>query len=133
MNKYECMLANLHYVNKGMTGRNAQIKETLSGGLAYDFDIQPVIEGLVKFFRTCFKKTIYFEAEISGYTIGKSADRLYFFQFNYDDMEGETIHVYKCDKYGHFNSLEDGQIISQKKFITNFKAFAAEMIEAANN
>lgn len=133
MKNYDSLSADLFYTNKGMTGLESYMKETVLGVLKYDFDIDPVIAGLVKFFKSCFKKRIRFETEIHATIAGECTDRLFYFVADVGDLENGTIQVFQCDENGVFDRLEDRQVLSQACFIKNFKALTEDLKKNAQN
>ena len=133
MKNYDSLSADLFYEGKGMTGLESYMKETVLGVLKYDFDIDPVIAGLVKFFKSCFKKRIRFETEIHATIAGERTDRLFYFRFDVGDLDNGTIQVFQCDEYGRFDYLEDRQVLSQACFLKNFKALTEDLKKNAQN
>lgn len=132
MKKYDTMLASLEYVNKGMTGIDANIREEVIEYLRNDPSADRFSAGLVKFFKTCYKKRLFFEAEIYCYADGNK-DRIYFFKAGYDDIDNGTIQVYRCNENGCFDYHEDKQVLSLEKFLKCFKAFVLDLKKTANN
>ena len=132
MKKYDTMLASLEYVNKGMTGLDVNITEQVIEYLRYETSVDRFTAGLVKFFKTCYKKRLFFEAEIFCFADGNK-DRVYYFKAGYDDIDNGTIQVYRCNENGCFDYHEDKQVLSLEKFLKCFKAFVLDLKKTANN
>lgn len=132
MKKYDTMLASLEYVNKGMTGLDASIREEVIQYLRVDPSADSFTAGLVKFFKTCYKKRLSFEAEIYCFADGNK-DRVYYFKANYEDIDSDTIQVFRCNENGCFDYHEDKQVLSLEKFLKCFKAFVLDLKKTANN
>ena len=132
MKKYDTMLASLEYVNKGMTGLDASIREEVIEYLRNDPSADRFSVGLVKFFKTCYKKRLFFEAEIFCFADGNK-DRIYYFKAGYEDIDNGTIQVYRCNENGCFDYHEDKQVLSLEKFLKCFKSFVLDLKKTANN
>ena len=159
MKKYDTMLASLEYVNKGMTGLDASIREEVIEYLRNDPSADRFSVGLVKFFKTCYKKRLFFEAEIFCFADGNkdriyyfitcfevvnpvfvtvcfadgNKDRIYYFKAGYEDIDNGTIQVYRCNENGCFDYHEDKQVLSLEKFLKCFKSFVLDLKKTANN
>lgn len=131
MKKYDTMLASLEYVNKGMTGLDVNITEQVIEYLRHN-DSDRFAAGLVKFFKTCYKKRLFFEAEIFCFADGNK-DRVYYFKAGYEDIDNGTIQVFRCNENGCFDYHEDKQVLSLEKFLKCFKAFVLDLKKTANN
>ena len=132
MKKYDTMLASLEYVNKGMTGLDASIREEVIEYLRNDPSADRFSVGLVKFFKTCYKKRLFFEAEIFCFADGNK-DRIYYFKAGYEDIDNGTIQVFRCNENGCFDYHEDKQVLSLEKFLKCFKSFVLDLKKTANN
>ena len=132
MKKYDTMLASLEYVNKGMTGLDASIREEVIEYLRNDPSADRFSVGLVKFFKTCYKKRLFFEAEIYCFADGNK-DRVYYFKTDYENIDNGTIQVYRCNENGCFDYHEDKQVLSLEKFLKCFKSFVLDLKKTANN
>lgn len=132
MKKYDTVLANLEYVNKGMTGLDVNITEQVIEYLRCDTSADRFTAGLVKFFKTCYKKRLFFETEIYCFADGNK-DRVYYFKAGYEDIDNGTIQVYRCNENGCFDYHEDKQVLSMEKFLKCFKAFVLDLKKTANN
>ena len=132
MKKYDTMLASLEYVSKGMTGLDASIREEVIEYLRNDPSADRFSVGLVKFFKTCYKKRLFFEAEIFCFADGNK-DRIYYFKAGYEDIDNGTIQVYRCNENGCFDYHEDKQVLSLEKFLKCFKSFVLDLKKTANN
>ena len=132
MKKYDTMLASLEYVNKGMTGLDASIREEVIEYLRNDPSADRFSVGLVKFFKTCYKKRLFFEAEIFCFADGNK-DRIYYFKAGYEDIDNGTIRVFRCNENGCFDYHEDKQVLSLEKFLKCFKSFVLDLKKTANN
>jgi predicted SnoaL-like aldol condensation-catalyzing enzyme len=132
MKKYDTMLASLEYVNKGMTGLDVNITEQVIEYLRHNDSVDRFTAGLVKFFKTCYKKRLFFEAEIFCFADGNK-DRIYYFKAGYEDIDNGTIQVFRCNENGCFDYHEDKQVLSLEKFLKCFKAFVLDLKKTADN
>ena len=133
MKKYDSVIVDIDYVNVGLTGLNSNIHEWLSAGLKYHDSMEGFTKGMVKFFKTCFKKSIYFELELKGQRIYEmNSDRLYFFKADFSNINNGTVQVYTCFEDGTFDWKDSKKIMSLDKFIKCFRAMLEDMEKKAN-